>query len=545
MSFNGVSPLWDFSLPPALPEISDDQFLTLLNRQFESTKADNFQSTFNSNPTADPQTLTRFPQQTLNLSPLVSEESSPSPPGSSTDPTGSRSRKVSQSARAHRATRSTDRADDHLKRKASQDDDDDDDDEDGHRDKSFHGDDDAPTKKSSRRKSTGGNQKSEDRLQKRKEQNRAAQRAFRERKEKHVRDLEEKVAMLEAKSDIQASENENLRDLLGRLQSENLSLKQSSFTFAVQPGSDAARASKSPASVGASPNNNLASNMEGYDTSMAYFSPTFFNQATALPAASSPQPADLSAYGVGPPYSLPTQSPYTTIAANPLYMSFAETPSFSSYLSPSESGSSSGRAGSSKGASAATSNTTPEGMMSPKSMQELFGTQFEGLVPFNGNFNIFSPENPVGHTAGSMSPVAHTSDPSGEHKDCPKSKEELASRIAVVAPTTLGPPPSSAMAVDFLTPQDREDALASACEPGNDLPCHVFPAIPESSKNVTLNDAWERVSKHPQFSECDMDELCALLTAQAKCDGSKPVLEPSSVTSVMDKIPHLASTSRK
>ncbi|KDQ17722.1 hypothetical protein BOTBODRAFT_93074, partial [Botryobasidium botryosum FD-172 SS1] len=65
----------------------------------------------------------------------------------------------------------------------------------------------------------------EGRLLKRKEQNRAAQRAFRERKEKHVKDLEDKVAALEAKSQTQTAENENLRDLLGRLQSENLLLK--------------------------------------------------------------------------------------------------------------------------------------------------------------------------------------------------------------------------------------------------------------------------------------------------------------------------------
>jgi len=38
-----------------------------------------------------------------------------------------------------------------------------------------------------------------------------------------------------------------------------------------------------------------------------------------------------------------------------------------------------------------------------------------------------------------------------------------------------------------------------------------------------------------------MDELCALLTAQAKCDGSKPVLEPASVNGVMEKIPQLAA----
>ncbi|KIO23194.1 hypothetical protein M407DRAFT_78353, partial [Tulasnella calospora MUT 4182] len=78
-----------------------------------------------------------------------------------------------------------------------------------------------PGKKGTKRKSTGD----EARAVKRKEQNRAAQRAFRERKEKHVRDLEDQVSALEQKSTAQATENENLRELLGRLQNENLMLK--------------------------------------------------------------------------------------------------------------------------------------------------------------------------------------------------------------------------------------------------------------------------------------------------------------------------------
>ncbi|TIB74868.1 hypothetical protein E3Q23_02571 [Wallemia mellicola] len=73
---------------------------------------------------------------------------------------------------------------------------------------------DNPSSKSSKQNSS----------QKRKEQNRAAQRAFRERKEKHVKVLEDKVAQ-------QEEENNNLRDLLSRLQQENMTLKQSAFTF--------------------------------------------------------------------------------------------------------------------------------------------------------------------------------------------------------------------------------------------------------------------------------------------------------------------------
>ncbi|KAI2633485.1 transcription factor PAP1-domain-containing protein [Xylaria nigripes] len=55
---------------------------------------------------------------------------------------------------------------------------------------------------------------------KRKAQNRAAQRAFRERKEKHLKDLETKVEELEKASSITNSENSQLRAQIGRLTGE-------------------------------------------------------------------------------------------------------------------------------------------------------------------------------------------------------------------------------------------------------------------------------------------------------------------------------------
>ncbi|CDZ98362.1 bzip family transcription factor [Phaffia rhodozyma] len=88
------------------------------------------------------------------------------------------------------------------------------------------------TKKGTKKKNSAEG-KDEGKLSKRKEQNRAAQRAFRERKERRVKDLEDQVAALAAMSEGQKSENENLRDLLSRLQSENVRLRQQAFTFSV------------------------------------------------------------------------------------------------------------------------------------------------------------------------------------------------------------------------------------------------------------------------------------------------------------------------
>ncbi|KAI8140203.1 hypothetical protein BJV82DRAFT_671971 [Fennellomyces sp. T-0311] len=74
--------------------------------------------------------------------------------------------------------------------------------------------------------------------QKRKEQNRAAQRAFRERKERHVAELQDRIRELEdeAKSNSHlAEENAMLKKQLQKLQEENYTLKGTPFTFEYPP----------------------------------------------------------------------------------------------------------------------------------------------------------------------------------------------------------------------------------------------------------------------------------------------------------------------
>ncbi|GHJ90461.1 hypothetical protein NliqN6_6863 [Naganishia liquefaciens] len=103
------------------------------------------------------------------------------------------------------------------------------------------------TAKTSRRKSaagagldaivTKGDEDLDAKALKRKNQNRAAQKAFRERREARVKDLEDKVSELEAKNAGSEFENENLRQLLAKLQQENMALKNAAFTFSMpMPG---------------------------------------------------------------------------------------------------------------------------------------------------------------------------------------------------------------------------------------------------------------------------------------------------------------------
>ncbi|KAF3137029.1 hypothetical protein TWF569_009308 [Orbilia oligospora] len=78
-------------------------------------------------------------------------------------------------------------------------------------------------------------------VKKRKAQNRAAQRAFRERKERHVKELEEKLSTLEASSSNVLSENERLKREIQKITTENQILRATSAAQAAhQPPAPAA-----------------------------------------------------------------------------------------------------------------------------------------------------------------------------------------------------------------------------------------------------------------------------------------------------------------
>ncbi|CAE6395019.1 unnamed protein product [Rhizoctonia solani] len=225
--------LWDLTSPITMPSMSDNDFLMLLEKQMQAahptsgnasaTTTDGQQGFSNINLMVAPSSVMAPPSVPADtMSPSLTEDSSPSPPANNNDA----------------ATQG-----DGSKRKASRDDSQDI--EGQPRSKVQHKanedsvnsqNTDEATKKSARRKSSGnGNLNEEGRLAKRKEQNRAAQRAFRDRKEKHVRDLEDKIQELEQKFNTSESENTNLKDLLKRLQNENMMLKQSAFTFEFTP----------------------------------------------------------------------------------------------------------------------------------------------------------------------------------------------------------------------------------------------------------------------------------------------------------------------
>ncbi|KAJ1922339.1 DNA-binding transcription factor yap1 [Mycoemilia scoparia] len=73
---------------------------------------------------------------------------------------------------------------------------------------------------------------------KRTAQNRAAQRAFRERRQKYITELEEQVKAISDQQELTNRENKQLRALIQKLQHENSKLRNGKFTYSVDSASD-------------------------------------------------------------------------------------------------------------------------------------------------------------------------------------------------------------------------------------------------------------------------------------------------------------------
>ncbi|KAJ6519237.1 hypothetical protein C8R45DRAFT_1085272 [Mycena sanguinolenta] len=536
-----VSPLWDLSQASSFSQLPDDDFLALLQKQFPNSQGP-FSADFGAMGMngVNPQTISRYPLPTLTP---PSEDSSPSPPQQS-------------------GSKSPD--DDHdLKRKAS-----DEDFEEGPSSKAQHtlsnG-----KKAPSRRKSSGGgnaNNADDSRLMKRKEQNRAAQRAFRERKEKHVKDLEDKVAALEAKNDAATSENENLRDLLSRLQNENVMLKESTFTFAVPKSGVSGSVISSFRSPAASASTSSPQPPNGVNpldySSLTTFDPGMLSLLDDTPQQTATDGAMQMNFGFGGESSSVPAKSYTTIASNPMFTSFASAFDSQPSLSPSVPGPAESSASSSTntspfnfdiGSLSAWSTPNPDN----GAFDDLFGG-FMGGNPIDFNdFNVLMANSPgssispvthhasLNNTAG-RSPAHSTSSSSSkssdplfntpressssdfdddmENKECPKTREEARKRI-----TNSGP---SAFTEEAPSVRKAESMF------GTTIMCEgsAFPQTQQSEKNMEILAAWRTVTSDPLFKDSDLADLCSEFSSKARCDGTKVVLEPQGVRHIIESL---------
>ncbi|KAI0089870.1 hypothetical protein BDY19DRAFT_89397 [Irpex rosettiformis] len=598
-SFINVDGFWDLPQHPStFSSLPEDDFLALLQKQFPSSN-----NIFDISPSDGVDPLNINPLGIPNPTP-PSTDSSPSPPSVPHEPASSRPQ--SGVFNVDGANSSKANEDSSLKRKAS---DESMNDESMQKDGSAGPSSDPASKRPAsgphRRKSTGHPHQDETRLLKRKEQNRAAQRAFRERKEKHVKDLEDKVAALEAKNQLANSENDNLRDLLSRLQSENMALKQASFTFNVPKPNNAASPPVFPSpqqhifsSPGASTSTSASSPVgqilqpQSYDVNFASLIP--FDPAS-LSVIDEPTATDSAMnmdYGFGQPNGL---SPYKTIASNPMYMSFAEPtpydlspPPLHPLLQTSLPADSNALQSFS---SWATSNSAP----SPgrTAFESLFGgfhgsqpsVDFQALLesppsavsPVSHGGVRSNPSSPPALSNNGPEPTHNPILPKG-HDKCPKTKEEVSRMIQQQGQSAFVESPSAQVPAQTSLYQPTNGSLADSCTmltadslmantekspaaqssqseetvvgpnggfvkkmsdgAGSIVMCKgsSFPKTEKSERNIEVLTAWRTITSNPQFKNVDINDLCSEFTKKARCDGTKVVLEPESVSCIIERL---------
>ncbi|KZP15222.1 hypothetical protein FIBSPDRAFT_795836 [Athelia psychrophila] len=632
-AYPGVTPLWDLSQATTFSQLPDDDFLALLQKQFPTSNEFSFQGGIN------PQEIQ--PYALPGLSP-PSDDSSPSPQSANNErDAGSRSRS------RQRRSGDSDGDDPMLKRKASDD--------------SL---DDEPSSKNqntgalrssvvaycipdaacSRRQAIEANDGTTVKVNRRKEQNRAAQRAFRERKEKHVKDLEDKVAELEAKNDQASSENVNLRDLLTRLQDENVTLKQAAFTFSVpksgahppqqqqqqqQPVASGSRSHSSSSASGMhmfspsissssssssltspvsafssptslaphhaqSPASHMAA-MSGGDmdwTALTTFDPAMLNLLDESPPPEPTATATASqmftdfGYGHAPAHG---KSPFTTIAANPQFMSFADF-DFDSEPASANGG---GGAGAFNFDMWAQPSPDPQAFSPPRdhALDDLFGgngyAPDAGLMDFNALMAASSPSliaqspgvSPVVHqyvpqalqpqphhpphqphqgtsgSSSSSSASASTHSPQSSAAtspdaappfdpdapcdgtgsgECPKTKEDIAKAAAREGPSAFVTSPVSL--------REGDAVMSEMTAAGGDLhkvmSCkgQGFPRTDPRPDDVEVLTAWRGITNAPGVQDSDIASLCSEFSSKAKCDGTKVVLDHSTYQSMLAKL---------
>ncbi|OAQ73887.1 bZIP transcription factor (AP-1) [Pochonia chlamydosporia 170] len=387
---------------------------------------------------------------------------------------------------------------------------------------------------------------------KRKAQNRAAQRAFRERKEKHVKDLETKVEELEKASEAANHENSKLRAQVDRITTELNQYKQR-----ISVMSQHKTMSREKVPFGSAALNNLS------DVSFQFEFPKF----GALPGPPIKQP---SSQPLSPQQNGQKNSPARSMASdgkspqsnqdNQYKDDFAK---YAGIFAPSMSNST--RTGSrasvdsvpfSVAAATSSPSASSNSNVGPSSS---CGTSPE---PFTQSPMSFKPLETL-TTIGEEQPAIATAEqpfaqfanvdigsPSfdwlvqqngGGHFD-----PQLFGDYREPQENVLANPSfddfffNDGLDADFMTPYN---AAPNAHAPKKNLIAEIDAqqdAIEDDvgkKNNMNCNQLWEKLQECPkaQSGEFDLDGLCSELTKKAKCSGSGPVVGERDFDSILKK----------
>ena len=336
------------------------------------------------------------------------------------------------------------------------------------------------------------------------------------------------------------TENLHLKELLKRLQDENVSLRNTSFTFSVPrsgepsdtpfsgalPSFDSpstsvfASTSHLPSPSSSAPGNSAATPQSSLDTPSAFPADIDFGTLTSIDSSSMNLLDDSDAimsYDFGYGQFVPSKTPYKTIASNPMFMSFADPTALDTTPTSKNSAQSPGSSPYDLTFGQWTGQTSSqEGNSHGGSLDELFGGHiFGSQSPINFNVLIKSPATSSITSPGSaLSPVIHQSihtlssgastvfessegsspaagsSPSADM--CPKTRAEMEQHIQAEGSSIFAPPP----------PQEKEQVFrAPAGADGPMIMCKgaTFPMTEKSDKNIEVLTAWRSITSHPHF----------------------------------------------
>ncbi|CAG8572500.1 39380_t:CDS:2 [Gigaspora margarita] len=338
---------------------------------------------------------------------------------------------------------------------------------------------------------------------KRKAQNRAAQRAFRERKERYVKELETKIEELESLSAKSAQENQQLKTLVEQLQAENYLLKQTSFTFDFPL-----------------PKTNDQTSVIDKDINDLVGTKSI--STPSVPASNSSDPytppsSNTSDDEPGSPNSVSDKNVDVTVSSpdNSSQVSSSKFDKLNKSSKPSVSGSTS------------SSHSTK-----PQSAEEFCEKFTDGICKeINNSFDITG--SPNGATDLNRLSSAFT-----EYRDPTPFTPNIDGPFSESAPL---PPLFEESFQDFgsfapmATPTDENK------NPIHFSNKHEFASLEDirSKKFLSCNKVWERIQQHPKFDDLEgdeIDQLCAELKSKAKCSGKGPVVPEEDVEAVLIKL---------
>ncbi|RIA99508.1 hypothetical protein C1645_730777 [Glomus cerebriforme] len=343
---------------------------------------------------------------------------------------------------------------------------------------------------------------------KRKAQNRAAQRAFRERKERYVKELENKIKELESVSAKSAQENQQLKTLVEQLQAENFILKQTSFTFDFPLD-------------------------KANDTTIPLSSELLVSTQTPTEIQSSKSTT----------LNIPTTDSYTPPSS---HVSDEEPSSPSGTGSVGDSDNSSEiRDTSSRNSPQQVPNTSqleptvmsplPSVVTSPQSHSSKPQSAEEFCEKFTDSICKDKDKNKKSNSTGESSRLPSTFT---EYRDPTPFTPNIDNPFSESTPL---PPLFEDNFQNFGT---FEPMATPSEERRSPLGGHFGASLASldeisSKKFLSCNKVWERIQQHPKFDDLEgdeIDQLCAELKAKAKCSGNGPVVPEEELEAVLVKL---------